>query len=136
MQEIRTLKNNIAKVDYSYDGIPTDGLIPLYQAYTIKDNIVIQPHLKDDAGLLKHELTHVDQWHGHCCFSFNYRYRKSFRFKMEVEAFANQLIGNGNLEFLDNYSRELASNRYNINKTVEECSNNINKFYRELLHEI
>jgi len=132
--DIKTINGNSATVTYSYEGIPTDGLIPLYIGYTIKNSIIIQPHLEKDKGLLAHELTHVDQWYQYRCFSLRYKYCKNFRFKMETEAFANQLKVDGGRKFLDKYVGELVSGRYGINQTKEECLSSINKFYKESVY--
>jgi hypothetical protein len=128
--EFLTPKKNKAFVSYSISGIPTDemGLMPLFIGYTVKDHVIIQPHLKDDAGLLLHELTHVDQWHDYCYYNFRYKKFKKFRMKMEAEAFAAQLAGNKNDEKLKSYANEL-STKYNINSSLEVCENLIKKFY-------
>jgi len=128
---MKTPRGNDAYVYYSFDGIPTDGLIPLYLGYTIKNKIYIQPHLIDDKGLLQHELTHVDQYDEYCFWSKRYQYNKSFRLKMESEAFATQLKGDGCLNKLNKYANEL-STKYNIDKTQKECEDIIMKFYKEI----
>ena len=130
---VYTPKKNKAIVKYTMDGIPMDenGFMPLYIGYTIKNKIIIQPHLENDKALLQHELTHVDQYNDYFCFHFRYNVSKEFRFKMEAEAFAAQLKKtekDNRLKKLNTYSNEL-STKYNINKSFEECRNLIMKFY-------
>lgn len=124
---IRTPQGNKAYVTYTYEGIPTDGLVPLYQGYTEENRIIIQPHLREDQGLLAHELTHVDQWRNYYFFNTRYKYSKGFRFKMECEAFGAQLRST-DIEDLTLYASELYMH-YGIYKSLKECKRSIYKQY-------
>ena len=131
---VNTPKGNVANVFYQYEGIPKDkmGIIPRFQGYTIGNKVIIQLHLKEDRGLLIHELTHVDQWYDNWLFSFRYRHFKTFRLKMETEAFANQLKENGNTYKLLSYAAELSSDRYSLDITVKEATRAITSCYKEI----
>jgi len=129
---IKTPKGNKAKVFYSNTGIPTDGLFLLYQGYTRKNVIYIQPHRSKDIGLLQHELTHVDQYNDYLFFTFRYKHNKKFRFKMEIEAYTNQLIANGNLEKISNYGYELYK-FYSTGYSEQECIDTLLQNYRRLI---
>lgn len=53
--------------------------------------IKIRPKYKDDLGLLKHELKHVEQFNADYFYGLKYKFLKSFRYKMELEAYAEQI---------------------------------------------
>ena len=132
---IKTPKGNDAEVIYSNIGIPTDGIFLLYQGYTVDAHVTIQPHLEDDAGLLAHELTHVDQYYEYYLFGSRYKWWRSFRFSMESEAFAAQLFVNGNAFELKNYACEL-STKYDIRKSNKVCADSIYKQYKRMVKNV
>lgn len=54
--------------------------------------IKIRPKYKADIGLLKHELKHVEQFYNDYFYGLKYRFIKSFRYKVELEAYKEQII--------------------------------------------
>ena len=83
--------------------------------------IKIQSGLEEDKGLLAHEMTHVDQWHDKWLYQFRYNKIANFRKKMEIEAYANQLREDGNMDRLKEYALLLADN-YNLPITWEKAA--------------
>lgn len=53
--------------------------------------IKIRPKYKDDLGLLNHELKHVEQFNTDYFYGLKYKFLKSFRYKMELEAYTEQI---------------------------------------------
>lgn len=53
--------------------------------------IKIRPKYKDDLGLLKHEVKHVEQFNADYFYGLKYKFLKSFRYKTEIAAYTEQI---------------------------------------------
>lgn len=53
--------------------------------------VKIRPKYKDDKGLLNHELKHVEQFYNDYLYGLKYNFSKAFRYKMELEAYTEQV---------------------------------------------
>ena len=86
--------------------------------------IKIRPRYKDDIGLLNHELTHVKQFYRlSLLHGILVRFSKKYRLKIELEAYKNQLLSYPveDRERKILYFAKFMSERYDIDKTVDEC---------------
>ena len=78
---------------------------------------------KDDIGLLNHELTHVKQFYRLGLFHVFLTLLKKYRLKIELEAYKAQLLSypEEDRERKILYFAKFLSERYNLDKTVDEC---------------
>lgn len=53
--------------------------------------IKIRPEYKEDVGLLNHEIKHVEQFNTYWFYNIRYDLSKAFRYKMELEAYTEQV---------------------------------------------
>ena len=74
--------------------IYTNWFIPKrFAAYNLIIVCFIRPEFKYDKGLHDHEYVHYLQWKRHpFTFPFMYLFNKTYRYCMEVEAYAVQLV--------------------------------------------
>ena len=56
-----------------------------------KVEILIRPKYRNDIGLLKHELMHVEQFNKYLFYCIHYNLSQAFRYKMELEAYNEQI---------------------------------------------
>jgi len=86
--------------------------------------IKILKKYKDDIGLLNHELTHVRQFYRlSVIHEYLNHFSKKYRLKIELEAYRNQLLSypEKDREKKILYFAKFLSERYSLDKSVDEC---------------
>lgn len=81
--------------------------------------IVIKTKYKDDRGLLKHELKHIEQYKSNMFHALRYKFNKSYRLECELEAYKEQ-IKEYNYKSIDQckWIVDALVNKYDLKMTV------------------
>jgi hypothetical protein len=113
--------------------IYTNWFIPKrFDAYNLIIVCLIRPEFKYDKGLHDHEYVHYLQWKRHpFTFPFMYLFNKTYRYCMEVEAYAAQLVwyeGRPNVDAKAKQFASLICNNYGLEDHTEDYTEQLLTF--------
>lgn len=88
--------------------------------------IKILKKYENDTGLFRHELKHVEQFSNDFLHSLKYKFSKSFRYKIELEAYNEQIkeYKYSKIEQCD-WIIESLTNKYDLDVSIEKATSDI-----------
>ena len=135
------LVTNMPKIIYSENklkdcqgGITKYPFLPVLNLFGVgTPTIIIKTKYKDDKGLLKHELKHVDQYKSNLFHVLRYKFSRDYRLKCELESYKEQ-IKEYNYKSIDQckWIVDALVNKYDLKMTVEYISKKVNEILVEV----
>lgn len=106
----------------------------LLQRMLNKDIIVkIKPKYKNDLGLLKHELKHIEQYKANILHPLYYYFSKKYRYKSELEAYREQIKENKYTSTSQcNWIITALSSKYNLDISTDDIAYDLDTIIKEL----
>lgn len=105
----------------------------LGRLFSNKCYIKILSKYKNDTGLLKHELKHVEQFYREWFYNIRYKFSKTFRYRMELEAYTEQIM---EYKYTNtnqcNWVVESLINKYSLDKSKEDVIMDIALILKEI----